>query len=144
MRRLSTGLVAWMLAAPAFAQAPPPVGATVDSFEMIPDRVVIFEPTADGKARIVKVDQGRNKPVPREPGQVAVAMTYALEIGTVLDFNSGLDHDFTYKATPVTEGAQALPTCSVMGDAVMSDQWPLPVPRLVLSGFAKHQGRSTC
>lgn len=128
-----------LLATPALAQvtgkrpAPvlPPavaleVGAVVDSFEMVPDRTVIFEPAADGKIRIVSAtDKDRHAPMPRNPGQVAVSLTVAQEIGAVMEFNSGLDHNVGYVASVIREGgAMRVPSCPVKGNAVSSDQWP--------------------
>lgn len=128
-----------LLATPALAQvtgkrpAPvlPPavpleVGAVVDSFEMVPDRTVIFEPAADGKIRIVSAtDKDRHVPMPRNPGQVAVSLTVAQEIGAMMEFNSGLDHNVGYVASVMREGgAMRVPSCPLKGNAVSSDQWP--------------------
>jgi hypothetical protein len=129
-----------VLCAPAIAQtvtgkrpAPvlPPavpleVGALVESFEMVPDRTVIFEPVADGKIRIVSAtDKDRHAPMPRNPGQVAVSLTVAQEIGAVMEFNSGLDHHVSYVASIMREGGRMrVHACPVKGDAVSSDQWP--------------------
>lgn len=128
-----------LLAAPALAQvtgkrpapvlppaAPLEIGAIVESFEMVPDRTVIFEPVADGKIRIISAtDKDRHAPMPRTPGQVAVSLTVAREIGAVMEFNSGLDHNVSYVASVIREGsAMRVPSCPVKGDAVSSDQWP--------------------
>ena len=137
MKRAAVLLLALALA-PPFALAQPPtgkrpapvlppaipleVGAVVESFEMVPDRTVIFEPTSDGKVRILSAtDKDRLAPMPRNPGQVAVSLTVAQEIGAVMEFNSGLDFSFAYTAT--ASGA-TIPTCPVRGAAVASDQWP--------------------
>lgn len=138
-RAIVLSLVA-LLAAPALAQqvtgkrpatvlppaVPLEVGAVVDSFEMVPDRTVIFEPLADGKVRIVSAtDKDRLAPMPRNPGQVAVSLTVAQEIGAVMEFNSGLDHHVSYAASVMREGsAMRVHACPVKGDAVSSDQWP--------------------
>ena len=113
--------------APVLPPAEPlEVGAVVDSFEMVPDRTVIFEPADDGRIRIVSAtDKDRHAPMPRNPGQVAVSLTVAREIGAVMEFNSGLDHHVSYAASVVSEGsAMRVHTCPVKGDAVSSDQWP--------------------
>ena len=110
-------------AAPALAQPEPlQVGAIVESFEMVPDRTVIFAPTEDGKLRIVKAtDKDRLAAMPRNPGEVAVSLTVAREIGAVMEFNSGLDFSFRYEASA---GDARIPTCPVRDNAVASDQWP--------------------
>ncbi len=129
-----------VIAAPALAQqatgkrpapvlppaAPLEAGAVVERFEMVPDRTVIFEPMADGRIRIVKAtDKDRHAPMPRNPGQVAVSLTVAQEIGAVMEFNSGLDHHVSYEASVMRDGAlMRLHACPVKGDAVSSDQWP--------------------
>lgn len=102
------------------------IGAVVESFEMVPDRTVILEPLADGKVRIVKAtDKDRHAPMPRNPGQVAVSLTVAQEIGAVMEFNSGLDHHVSYAASVMRDGALVrVHACPVKGDAVSSDQWP--------------------
>ncbi|RYD93256.1 MAG: hypothetical protein EOP61_23935 [Sphingomonadales bacterium] len=126
MKTIASLALAFALTSIAHAQAPvsgqPVAGQTVDAFEMAPDRTVIFEPQSDGRIKIITVtDKNRHAPMPRNPGQVAVAMTFAREIGAVIEFNSGLDYDFTYQATT---GNTAIPSCPVRGDAVASDQWP--------------------
>lgn len=114
-----------VLSAAAHAQqepAPLVAGAIVESFEMVPDRTVIFAPTADGKIRIVKsTDKNRLAPMPRNTGEVAVSLTVAREIGAVIEFNNGLDHAFAYEAR---SGDMRIPTCPVRDNAVASDQWP--------------------
>jgi len=140
MKLAITLLCSALIATPALAQpatgkrpapvlppaAPLEVGAVVDSFEMVPDRTVIFEPLADGKIRIVSAtDKDRLAPMPRNPGQVAVSLTVAQEIGAVMEFNSGLDHHVSYAASVMREGvAMRVHACPVKGDAVSSDQWP--------------------
>lgn len=132
---VSLAIVGSALAQPPTGKRPAPilppaipleVGAVVDSFEMVPDRTVIFEPTADGRIRIVSaIDKDRLAPMPRNPGQVAVSLTVAQEIGAVMEFNSGLDHHVSYTASVMSEGgAMRVHTCPVKGDAVSSDQWP--------------------
>lgn len=132
--------VSLLLCAPALAQTvtgkrpapvlpvatPLEVGSVVESFEMVPDRTVIFEPVADGKVRIVSaIDKDRLAPMPRNPGQVAVSLTVAQEIGAVMEFNSGLDHPVGYAASVMVEGTRMrVHSCPVKGDAVSSDQWP--------------------
>jgi len=113
--------------APVLPEATPlEVGAVVESFEMVPDRTVIFEPAADGKIRIISAtDKNRHAPMPRHAGQVAVSLTVAQEIGAVMEFNSGLDHNVSYAASVMREGvAMRVHACPVKGDAVSSDQWP--------------------
>ncbi len=155
MRTLSALLLTCAFAAPVFAQAPPtPVaGETVSSFEMVPDRTVIFEPTADGRLKIVKVTENDgHAPMPRNPGQVAMSMNYALEIGTVVEFNSGLDYDFSWQAMAVkadeADPAKAIllpiESCPVQGKAVSSDQWPQPYPRIAIGRLARLAGPTAC
>jgi hypothetical protein len=106
--------------------APLEIGSVVESFEMVPDRTVIFEPVADGQVRIVSaIDKDRLAPMPRNPGQVAVSLTVAQEIGAVMEFNSGLDHHLGYVASVMVEGTRMhVHSCPVKRDAVSSDQWP--------------------
>ena len=155
MRPLFAPLVCAMLATPALAQAPkaPVAGETVAAFEMVPDRTVIFEPTADGRLKILKVTENDgHAPMPRNPGQVAVAMNYALEIGTMMEFNSGLDYGFSYAAMamkaddkdPSKVTLLPLESCPVNGNAVSSDQWPQPYPRIAITQFARKDGPIAC
>lgn len=115
------------------------VGAVVDSFEMAPDRTVIFEPTEDGKIRIVSAtDNDRLAPMPRNSGQVAVSLTVAQEIGAVMEFNSGLDHAISYQAATSADGERArIPSCPVKGNAVSSDQWPEGYTSIHVSGLKR-------
>lgn len=119
-------------------------------FEMVPNRTVIFRPLGDGRMLIVKADDDRHAPMPRNPGEVAVSLTQALEIGSVLEFNSGLSYGFTYRAlAPSGPDADVvllhpLETCSVGPDRVSSDQWPQPFKRIVIAGLARHDGPPTC
>ena len=156
MRRLPAFLAAMcVIAAPAFAQTPKPpvVGETVSAFEMVPDRTVIFEPVADGQLKIVKVTENDgHAPMPRNPGQVAVAMNYALEIGTMMEFNSGLDYGFSYAAMvmkaddrePSRITLLPIESCPVNGQSVGSDQWPQPYPRIAIARFARKDGPAAC
>ncbi|OYX46599.1 MAG: hypothetical protein B7Y90_15175 [Alphaproteobacteria bacterium 32-64-14] len=118
------------------------VGAVVESFEMVPDRTVIFEPTADGKLRILSAsDKDRLEPMPRNPGQVAVSLTVAQEIGAVMEFNSGLAFIFSYEATA---GGVAIPTCPARGNAVASDQWPQGYTSIVIGKLKRVDGAAVC
>lgn len=138
-------IFALALASPAFAQTKavmPVAGETVEAFVLAPGMTVIFAPEG-AKAKIVSVSDDPHAPVPRNAGQVAVAMTFNPELGTLLEFNSGLEASLLYRADPVkavgdavTAEATHLPTCPVMGTAVSSDQWPDSFPVLALSAFA--------
>jgi hypothetical protein len=131
-----------LLAAPALAQAPV-AGATVDRFEMVPDRTVIFTPQDDGRMHILKVtDKDRLAPMPRNPGEVAISLTVAREIGAVLEFNSGLAYAFTYQAS--TGDAVSIPTCPVRGDAVAQDQWPEGFRSIIVGGLKRVDGVGSC
>jgi hypothetical protein len=122
--------------------APLEVGAVVDGFEMVPDRTVIFEPTPEGKLRIISaIDKDRLAPMPRNPGQVAVSLTVAQEIGAVMEFNSGLDFAFAYAAG--SEGA-AIPSCPVRGNAVASDQWPQGYTSITVGGLKRVDNATVC
>ncbi len=136
--------IAFAAAIAGAAQAQPPVaGETVNAFEMAPDRTVIFEPQADGKLKILKVtDKDRLAPMPRNPGQVAVAMTVAREIGAVIEFNSGLDYDFSYQAS--TGEAVSIHTCPVRGDAVAQDQWPEGYKAITIGQLKRVTNAATC
>lgn len=130
------------VAAPAFAQTPT-AGAIVDSFEMVPDRTVIFAPRGDGKLHILKItDKDRLAPMPRNPGEVAISLTVAREIGAVLEFNSGLSYTFTYQAS--TGEAVRIPTCPVRGDAVAQDQWPEGFRSIIFGGLKRVDGVAAC
>lgn len=137
--------LALAFSAPAFAQAPA-TGAIVDSFEMVPDRTVIFAPQADGQLKILNVtDKDRLAPMPRNPGEVAIAMTYGLEIGAVIEFNSGLGYAFGYAATALGAGDEVqLPTCPVRGDAVAADQWPQGFKTIRIGGLKRIEGSAVC
>lgn len=129
-------------ATPAVAQTPA-AGAIVDSFEMVPDRTVIFAPRDDGKLHILKVtDKDRLAPMPRNPGEVAISLTVAREIGAVLEFNSGLAYTFTYQAS--TGEAVSIPTCPVRGNAVAQDQWPEGFRSIIVGGLKRLDGAATC
>lgn len=142
MRLLASLALAAALAGAAHAQ-PPVAGETVEAFEMAPDRTVIFEPQADGKLKILKVtDKDRLAPMPRNPGQVAIAMTLAREIGAVIEFNSGLDYDFSYQAR--TGEAVAIPTCPVRGDAVAADQWPQGYKTITIGQLKRIENAAVC
>ncbi len=145
MKRL-LALLGLVLAAPAVAQTPdklPIAGETLQSFLMAPGLTVIFAPTADGKLTILSVSEDPHAPVPRNPGQVAVAMSYNPELGTLVEFNSGLANDINYEARQ-PNAAQPLPTCTVRSDAVGSDQWPQSIPVLVISAVKRHDGKPDC
>ncbi len=134
--------LALAFSAPAFAQAPV-AGALVDSFEMIPDRTVIFAPQDDGKLKILKVtDKDRLAPMPRNSGEVAISLTVAREIGAVLEFNSGLAYTFTYGAS--TGEAVSIPTCPVRGNAVAQDQWPEGFRSIIVGGLKRVDGVGSC
>lgn len=132
--------------APSDQPAPPPAGAIVDSFEMVPDRTVIFAPRPDGTMRIVKVtDKNRLAPMPRNAGEVVVAMTYALKIGAVIEFNSGLDHAFQYEAHALGAGDTVkIPTCPVRGNAVASDQWPQGYGTIRIGPLTRVENNAAC
>lgn len=142
MKLLAALAIATTLVGAANAQ-PPVAGQTMDAFEMVPDRTVIFEPQADGKLKILKVtDKDRLAPMPRNPGQVAVAMTLAREIGAVVEFNSGLDYDFSYEA--LTGEALAIHTCPVRGDAVAQDQWPQGYRTITIGRLKRTDSAGVC
>jgi hypothetical protein len=131
--------------APALAQtAPVPLeaGAIVESFEMVPDRTVIFAPTSEGKLRIVKsTDKDRLAAMPRNPGEVAVSLTVAREIGAVIEFNSGLDFSFRYEARA---GDARIPTCPVRDNSVASDQWPQGYRSIRIGPIMKVERTAEC
>ena len=109
---------------------------------MVPDRTVIFAPTSDGKIRIVKsTDRNRLAPMPRNPGEVAVSLTVAREIGAVIEFNNGLDHAFAYQAYA---GDTRIPTCPVRDNAVASDQWPQGYRSIVIGALKRVERTTPC
>lgn len=130
------------IAAPAFAQTPE-AGAVVEQFEMVPDRTVIFAPRDDGRLHILKVtDKDRLAPMPRNPGEVAISLTVAREIGAVIEFNSGLDYNFSYQAS--TGEGVSIPTCPVRGNAVAQDQWPQGYRSIVVGGLKRVDSVTVC
>jgi hypothetical protein len=141
--RIFVSLAFVALGVPTYAQTAPAAGSIVDSFELIGDRAVFFEPAPDGRLKILRVvDNSRSEPIPKTPGQVAVAMTFAQEIGTVIEFNSGLPYAVDYTAMVVTPaaGAEALKQLKVcpIGDSLISaEQFPEPYGRIRISGFTK-------
>jgi hypothetical protein len=138
-------LASTVLPAAAHArQEPAPLvdSAIVESFEMVPDRTVIFAPTEDGKIRIVtSTDKNRLAPMPRNPGEVAVSLTVAREIGAVIEFNNGLDHTFVYEARA---GDTRIPTCPVRENAVASDQWPQGYRSIVIGPLKRVERTTPC
>lgn len=128
---------------PSDQPAPPPAGAIVERLEMVPDRTVIFAPREDGKLHILKVtDKDRLAPMPRSPGEVAISLTVAREIGAVLEFNSGLAYTFTYQAS--TGEDVSIPTCPVRGNAVAQDQWPEGFRSIIIGGLKRVDGMGAC
>ena len=153
MKQIVALVLAAALGAPAFGQSAPVVGETVAGLELVEDRTVIFEPAAEGRMKVISVvDKNPHAPMPRNKGQVAVTMNYAREIGTVVEFNSGLDYDFSYSALSVAADADdpakvsivPIPSCPVRGDAVASDQWPQPYRRIVITRLERYTGPATC
>ena len=145
---MKTQLVACLcvcLGGPARAQSLQ-AGMVVDSFEMVPDRTVIFAPQDDGRLRIVRVtDKDRLAPMPRNPGEVAIAMTYGLEIGAVIEFNSGLPYAFSYVATASGAGESLrIPTCPVRAQSVAAEQWPEGFKAITVSALLRIDGPATC
>ena len=152
--KLAAGLACIaVIAAPiAFAQPQPqqakadPVpletGAVVERFEMVPDRTVIFAPAEGGKVRIItSTDKDRLAPMPRNPGEVAVSLTVAREIGAVIEFNSGLDFSFRYEALA---GGARIPTCPVRDNSVASDQWPQGYRSIVIGPWTQVERTAEC
>jgi hypothetical protein len=146
---MSASLIAWAISAPAFAQAPVVAGETYFAIDLVPDRTVIFEPQADGRLKVIRITDGNGRaPMPHNPGQVAVSMNYAPEIGTVIEFNNGLDHGFSYDALAVKAdsadpskfmlmGIEGVP---VDGKAVSSEQWPQSYPRVAITRVTRKDG----
>jgi hypothetical protein len=143
MRLVPALVLAAALSSAASAQTAPAAGAIVDSFDLINNRAVFFEPMADGKLKILRVvDNSRSEPIPKTPGQVAVAMTFAREIGTMIEFNSGLPYAVDYTATVVApEGAieamKPLKVCPIGDGLIAAEQFPEPYGRIRIAGFTK-------
>jgi hypothetical protein len=146
MRRMSASLIAWAISAPAFAQAPIVAGETYFAIDLVPDRTVVFEPQADGRLKILKVTDGDgHAPIPRNPGQVTVSMNSAPEIGTVIEFDNGLDYGFSYNALAVKADSAdpsrfvllPIDSAPVSGQAVSTGQWPQPFPRIAITKVAR-------
>jgi hypothetical protein len=153
MKWITSLVLGAALSAPAAGQTAPVAGETVVALELVDDRTVIFEPTADGRMKIISVvEKDPHAPMPRNNGQVAVTMNYAREIGTVIEFNSGLEYDFSYAAHSVAANPDdpqkvnlaQLPSCPVRGDAVASDQWPQPYRRIAITRIERYTGSPAC
>jgi hypothetical protein len=138
---LRAAILCAVLAAPALAQSPLIPGDVVSEIEMIPSRTVRFAPEDGGLRIITVVDGERFAPVLRAPGEVGMALTFAQEIGTVLEFNSGLDWTFAYDvhfiAPDGSKVAPEYPVCPVGSQRVGGEQWPQPYPRVVISNVRK-------
>jgi hypothetical protein len=146
-------LICLTVGPPAAAQAgfsAPVAGETVQGFEMVEDRTVIFEPAGGGKVKIISVENDNPAaPAPRNPGQVSVAMNYALETGTLLEFNNGLGYAFDYEAVLVgpsgaADAMKSEDVCPVRKDSVGSESWPQPYRRILISGFRRNDGAAAC
>lgn len=129
--------------------AAPVAGEIVAGFEMIEDRTVIFELAGDGKVKILSVeDDNPAAAAPRNPGKVAVAMNYALETGTLLEFNNGLDYALGYDAmlagSSGKNAVKAEGVCPVRKDAVGAESWPQPYPKIIISNFRRSAGAGGC
>ena len=138
MKRLALAL---LLAPAAVAEAPKP-GETVEAIELVVNRSVIFRPLADGKLEVLKVyENDRTVQLPRVAGEVAVAMSFNNEGGTILEFNNGLPHHFDYDLQFVSpEGVRVnpqFPVCTVGSERVGVEHWPQPYRGVVISGFRK-------
>jgi hypothetical protein len=150
MRPALAALAFAALAPAAIAQAsvaPLKVGDIVDRLEMYPDRTVAFEPMADGRLRIVRLEDGNaSAQVPRIAGQVGLAMSYIPELGTMLEFNNGLPWSFSYTAdmAPAQGPTARLDVCPVGSDRVGSEQWPQALPRIVITGVKRFEGSLAC
>jgi hypothetical protein len=136
-------ILAAAISSAASAQTAPAAGSIVDSFELINNRAVFFEPALDGKLKILRVvDNSRSEPIPKTSGQVAVAMTFAREIGTVIEFNSGLSYAVDYSAMVVTPDngvdlMKPLKVCPIGDGLISAEQFPEPYGRIMISGFTK-------
>lgn len=145
MRFAPALVLAAAISSAASAQTAPSAGSIVDSFELINNRAVFFEPAPDGKLKILRVvDNSRSEPIPKTPGQVAVAMTFAREIGTVIEFNSGLPYAVDYTAMVVTPGdgvevMKPLKVCPIGDGMIVAEQFPEPYGRIRIAGFTKRE-----
>jgi hypothetical protein len=143
MRFVPALVLAAAVSSAASAQTAPAAGSVVNSFELINNRAVFFEPAPDGKLKILRVvDNSRSEPIPKTTGQVAVAMTFAREIGTVIEFNSGLPYAVDYTATvvaPDDSGSAGTPlkVCPIGDSMITAEQFPEPYGRIRIAGFAK-------
>ena len=140
MRPAAVLVLAAAVSGAALAQTAPAAGSVVDSFELINNRAVFFEPAPDGRLKILRVvDNSRSEPIPKTSGQVAVAMTFAREIGTVIEFNSGLPYAVDYTAAVVTpdDGLKPLKVCPIGDGMITAEQFPEPYQRIRIAGFTK-------
>ena len=143
MKPVAALALAAAISGTAAAQSAPAAGSVVDGFELINNRAVFFEPMPDGKLKILRVvDNSRSEPIPKTPGQVAVAMTYAREIGTVIEFNSGLPYAVDYTAAVVTPGdgvevMKPLKVCPIGDSLIAAEQFPEPYGRIRIGSFTK-------
>ncbi len=143
MKRALAGaaLVALACVAPALAEAPK-AGQTVDEIALVVNRSVIFRPAEDGRFEILKVyENDRTVQLPRVAGEVAVAMSFNNEGGTILEFNNGMPYSFDYDLKFASaDGARVdprFPVCTVGSERVGVEHWPQPYPGVVISRFRK-------
>lgn len=129
---------------PAVWAHTPEHGEMSDHVEMIVDRAVTFKPMGDHLHILTVVDDDRTVQLPRVDGQVAVAMSFNNEGGTIIEFNNGLDYNFDYDLHFVNDDGERIapefPVCTVGSNRVGTEHWPKPYKKIVISNFRKTDG----
>ncbi len=132
-----------LVLAPAALAHTPEHGDMSDHIELVVDRAVTFKPMAD-HLHILTVADGRAIQIPRVDGEVAVAMSFNNEGGTILEFNNGLDYNFDYDLHFVNEEGEHIapefPVCTVGSNRVGTEHWPQPYAKIVISNFRRTDG----
>lgn len=122
----------------------PAHGEMSDHVEMVVDRAVTFKPMGDHLHILTVVDGDRTVQLPQVEGQVAVAMSFNNEGGTIIEFNNGLDYNFDYDLHFVNEDGERIapefPVCTVGSNRVGTEHWPKPYRKIVISNFRKTDG----
>lgn len=123
-----------LFAGSAGADAPEP-GTTVEAIELVIDRSVIFRPVEEGFEILRVHENDRTVQLPRVEGEIAVAMSYNPEGGTMLEFNNGMIWNFDYELelkSPNGGGmAPPFPVCTVGSERVGVEHWPYRIEAMV-------------
>lgn len=133
-----------LLLSPTALAHSPEHGEMSDHIEMVVDRAVTFAPMADHLHILTVKDGDRTVQMARKKGEVAVAMSFNNEGGTILEFNNGLDYNFAYDVHFVNEDGEKIapehPVCTIGSNRVGTEHWPQPYAKLIISNFRRADG----